>query len=637
MIKLVFDQIKVTIEIFRSFGLKYSVFRVSYELRKKYGILAFKFLQSYPKSVYPNLSTWKKDFSDRFFVPARENINSRTNLKPSLKLKEETAKILSGQILFFSNEWREIGFNNESFVHPISKYKYPQLHWTKLPIYSSEIGDIKYIWEKSKFSFLLTLIRNDVRDDTDNSEFIFNEINRWINENPPNTGPHYICSQEISVRLINWSFALFFYQNSKYLDDIKLNAIFRSIEVQLDHIYQNINFSKIAVRNNHAVTETLALYLISLYFPFLTNAKKYKFHGKKWFENEIEFQIFDDGSDSQYSFNYHRVKIQLLSIAISSARVNNESFRDCVYSKSRKSLEFLLQVMGNKEKGLLPNFGPNDGSIYFKLNDADYRNYIPQLNALASLLQINMPFSIDERDMEDEFWFTLKLNKLPKSTLEIHQGRFKYENGGYLQISDLESISLMKTPLLEFRAAQNDLLHLDIWYKGVNILRDAGSFSYNTDEATSMIFNGISGHNTVSLNGQQHMLKGPRFIWLFKPKILEAEVSEDEFEYKMQASMYIYYPKPYILSRTVHKVKGSPIWEIEDSVLKGMTHDDRLFQFWNLGSQLPFKVDLLTIGNVERKEEQGYESIYYGKKSPLNKIILSTKNKYLKVRLEIKE
>ena len=637
MIKLLFNKIKFCIEFFRSFGLEYSVFRVSYELRKKYGILAFKFPQSYPKSVYPNLSTWKKDFSDRFFVQARENIISQTTLKPSLKLKEETAKILSGQILFFSNEWREIGFHNESFVHPISKYEYPLLHWTKLPIYSSEIGDIKYIWEKSKFSFLLTLIRNDIRNGTDNSEFVFNEINRWIKENPPNTGPQYICSQEISIRLLNWSFSLFFYQNSKYLDDIKFNSILKSIEVQLDHIYKNINFSKIAVRNNHAVSETLALYLISLYFPFFKNSAKYKYRGKKWFEDEIDFQIFSDGSDSQYSFNYHRVKVQLLCYAISSAKSNNETFRECVYIKSRKSLEFLLQVMGNQEKGVLPNFGPNDGSIYFKLNDADYRNYIPQLNALASLLDFKMPISIDEEAIEDEFWFNSKLNRSQKNPLEIHQGKINYTNGGYLQISDSESNSLLKTPLLVFRAAQNDLLHLDIWYKGVNVLRDSGSFSYNTDEKTSMIFNGISGHNTVSLNGQQHMLKGPRFIWLFKPKILGAELLENEFEYKMQASMYVYYPKPYILSRTVNKVKGSPIWEIEDSVLNGMAHDDSIVQFWNLGCELPFKVDLLSFGNVERKEELSYESVYYGIKSPLNKIILSTKNKYLKVRLEITE
>jgi hypothetical protein len=635
MIFNLLKKVSLAIELFRSFGFKYSVFRISYELKKKSGILKPLFPVNYKKGEYPDIIIWRKNFSDRFFVPAREDILSPSILEPSEKLKKEVVKILSGEILFFSNEWKKIGFENESFVHPITKYTYPLVHWTKLPIYSSEIGDIKYVWEKSKFSFLLSLIRNDLRNDADNSEFVFNEIRRWIIENPPNTGPQYICSQEISIRLLNWSFALFFYQNSKALDNNLLNDIFQSIEIQLDHVYHNINFSKIAVRNNHAVSETLVLYLISLYFPFLKNAAKYKTLGKKWFQNEIDFQIFDDGSDSQYSFNYHRVKLQLLSWAISSARVNKETFSKCVYKKAMSSVEFLIQVMGNSEKGYLPNFGPNDGSIYFKLNDADYRNFIPQLNALATLLDLEIPIPVDDCSSEDAFWYMQKINKFKKNPLKIYDGISNYDEGGYLHINDSESKTLLKTPLLKFRAAQNDLLHLDIWFKGVNVVKDTGSYSYNTDEKTSMMFNGISGHNTFSLNGQQHMLKGPRFTWLFKPKMLSAEIFENDLEYTMKASMNVCFPKPYILSRTVKKIKGSLIWEIEDSVLKGMTQEDRLVQFWNLGYQLPFKVNLLSVGNVERKEEVGYESVYYGVKSPVNKIILSTPSNLLKVRLEI--
>src|SRR5690606_31623240 len=115
------------------------------------------------------------------------------------------------------------------------------------------------------------------------------------------------------IRLLNWSFALFFYKNSKFLDDNVFAKILASINLQLNHIYNNIFFSKIAVRNNHAVTETLALYLIPLYFPFFPNGKKFKMKGKRWFEKEVAHQLFDDGSDSQYSFNYHRVKVQLFS------------------------------------------------------------------------------------------------------------------------------------------------------------------------------------------------------------------------------------------------------------------------------------------------------------------------------------
>ena len=627
--------LKIYLDLFTQFGLKYFIFRIFYELVKKTFVFRYKFPKKYFKRAYPNYNYWLKTYSNRFIIPSREMMIKDTPLKKCSKIKNEVDKIISGKIYFFSNQWRDIGFDNESHIHPISKHRYSKRHWSKLPIYNKQIGDIKYVWEKSKFSFLLTLIRSDVKNNTNNSNFAFNEIQRWIIENPPNIGPQYICSQEISIRLINWSYALFFYKNSKTLNNKLLKDIFSSIEIQLDHIYKNINLSKIAIRNNHAITETLALYLISLYFPFLKNAKKYKLLGKKWFEDEIEFQIFDDGSDSQYSFNYHRVKVQLLSLAISSAHVHKDTFKNCVYERSEKSIEFLIQMMGNYEDGLLPNFGHNDGSIYFKLNNADFRNYIPQINALAFLLNLKLPFKIKEEFKEDSFWYNFKLKSSTLKTKKIKTGVSSFNKGGYLLIKEINNTTLLKTPFIKFRAAQNDLLHLDIWHKGYNILMDTGSFLYNTDELTSMSFNGVLGHNTVSLNGNNHMVKGPRFTWLYKPKFLSSETYEYQDKYKIVASMLVSYPKKYIINRTVVKYKNSDVWEVEDFVSEGMGVKDELFQFWNLATNIPYKTEIIQLGNVNRNDEIGYESLYYGNKIPINKIILSTNSNILKVVIKI--
>ena len=65
---------------------------------------------------------------------------------------------------------------------------------------SKEAGDIKYVWEKSRFSFLYDVIRYDYHFDDDQSEFIFKQIEDFIDKNPINQGPNYKCSQEISLR-----------------------------------------------------------------------------------------------------------------------------------------------------------------------------------------------------------------------------------------------------------------------------------------------------------------------------------------------------------------------------------------------------------------------------------------------------
>lgn len=631
--------IRIYKELFKQFGLKYAVFRIKYELSKKLGLFKSKFPIVYSKGVYPTLDVWKDKYTNTFFVSAKEDIIEFDG-SSSEQLKTDTKKILSGKIPFFFTEWKDLGFQGDWSVHPISNHLYSSIHWTQLPIYDQQIGDIKYIWEKSKFSFLLYLIRNDLRHKEDNSLFVFKEIERWIDQNPPNIGPQYICSQEISIRLMNWSFALFFYKNSKSLNDGLFKKIMASIEIQIEHVFNNINFSRISVRNNHAVTETLALYLISLYFPFLKQAEKFKKLGKKWFEEEIEFQIFNDGSDSQYSFNYHRVKIQLFCWAISSAIVNKELFSSVVYKKAKKSLEFLVQMIGNDEKGFLPNFGANDGSIYFKLNDSDYRNFLPQLNALASLLNIELPVENSNLSFEeDEFWFTQKIHGERLNKLKLIQGMNNFPLGGYVQFRDNNTLTLLKTPEMSFRAGQDDLLHLDVWVNGINVFKDTGSYSYNTDEVTKTSFNGVSGHNTASLKGEQHMLKGPRFTWLYKPKHLSTELLENDEFYEVTSIMQVFYPEHYTLRRTVKKYKSKLRWIIEDTILEYKIAGPSLTQFWNLEANLPFKVLISVedenLADVQAVVEEGYHSVYYGIKEKTKKIIYNTNGKSLKTIIEI--
>ncbi|WP_073399464.1 heparinase II/III family protein [Mucilaginibacter sp. OK098] len=612
------NKLKTYKELFNQFGPRYAAFRLKYEISKKSGLYKSRFPVHFKIKQYIDLDNWRQSYSDKFITPAKEDFD-KAGISRSDKLQFQLSKILKGEILFFNFDWKHIGFENDWKEHPVSKYNYPLVHWTKMPIYDKDTGDIKYVWEKSKFSYLLYVLRNDLHNNQDHSSFVFNEIERWIDQNKPNIGPQYICSQEMGIRLINWCFAIFFYKNSPALNQDLLNKILTSIDAQIAHVFTNINFSRIAVRNNHAVTETLSLYLISLYFPFLPNSAKYKIAGKRWFEQEIAYQLFDDGTDSQYSFNYHRVKVQLLSLAISSAKVNDEKLDEKVYRKAEQSLKFLYQQVSNFNTGSLTNFGANDGSIYFKLNDCDYNNYLPQLNALASLLELKLAdISSDVEVLEDELWFMQKLRtkQSPQSTLNVKQGMIYYPEGGYVQMRDKLSVSFLKTPELKFRAAQNDLFHVDIWVDGVNLFRDAGSYLYNTTEENSMYFNGVKGHNTVAVNGINHMFKGPRFTWLYKPEHLNTRVTETEEFYEVISVMKLVFPQQYTLQRTMRKFKSGLKWEIEDRLNeKQMTSIE---QYWNINpnSHFPTKITSIDVeGNtLTPLITKGHYSGYYGYK-----------------------
>src|SRR5690606_19523433 len=114
-------------------------------------------------------------------------------------------------------------------------------------------------------------------------------------------------------------------------------------------------------------------------FPFIPETEQWSVKGRKWFEKEVDYQIYDDGTFLQFSMNYHRVMIQLFSFGLALSEIHGERFSDKVYSKAYKSLDFLYQCL-QEENGLLPNYGSNDGAWFFPLSDTDYRDYRPQLN-----------------------------------------------------------------------------------------------------------------------------------------------------------------------------------------------------------------------------------------------------------------
>ena len=345
-------------------GWSYSFYRIKYEISKRTGYLKRKFPTEATLTKFITLEEWKKN-REQFFFNGRDEI--KIPLAGSDELPSEYHDILDGKIIFFNSIKYNLGKNYNWITNPENGFNYNiNKHWSDIPDFSKELGDIKFTWEKSRFSYLYTIIRYDQKYNCDSSKFVFNEINSWIDSNPLNRGPNYVSSQEISLRILNWIFALYYYKDSDFLTEDLFQVIIDSIYRQIDHVYKFINFSRKTVRNNHAITETLSLYLVGLLFPFCNNSAKWKADGKKWFEEEINYQIYNDGTYLQFSMNYHRVVIQLLTWAFYLSELNDDSFSQSIHSKAAKSIEFLLACQNNYN-GELPNYGANDGSLFLNL------------------------------------------------------------------------------------------------------------------------------------------------------------------------------------------------------------------------------------------------------------------------------
>jgi hypothetical protein len=458
----------------------------------------------------------------------------------------------------------------------------------------------------------------------------------WIKSNPVNCGPNYRCSQEMSLRVLNWTFALHYYRNSPSLTNEVFDQLQYAIYWHMDHVYKNIDFSRIAVRNNHAITETLTLYLVGLLYPQFPGADVWKKQGKKWLEEEVAYQVYEDGTFLQFSMNYHRVVVQLLTWAIALSEKNNERFSDSVYDRAKKSVVFLRTCMV-EENGWLPNYGGNDGALFFKLSNSHYRDYRPQLMALAAAL--GMDAGIDGV-AGDVAWYGL--TKKIMETWKPVNGTHSFTKGGYYIIREPQTLTFIKCGGYKDRPAQADNLHLDIWYKGENILLDAGSYKYNTDAETIRYFNGTASHNTVMLDNKDQMLKGGHFIWFYWTKIVEASLSAgtDNYTFTGAVNAFRYLGKGIVHRRTIIKHKGRPVWEIKDEVIN-MPEGIKMRQLWHMPLGLKNKMTIAAKdsgdANLLPVVQDGWYSSLYGQKEKTKEVYFSAGNKIITTLITVEK
>jgi hypothetical protein len=618
------------VQLIKNMGWRYILFRLRFEACKKFGLLKKKFPADPEFKNYYTLAAWRAKKSP-FFFESKDQI--KVNGSVSKELENDYKKISANVFKFFSSLEFDLGLDYNWVTNPDSGYCYDSdTHWLDVNDYSETSGDIKFVWEPSRFSHLYTLIRYDKYTGNDCSEQVFSEIEKWIDHNKINLGPNFKCSQEISLRSLNWIFALYYYSNSPNLTEKRFAKIQYYLYWQIKHVYDNIDFSRIAVRNNHAITETLALYSVGMLFPDLPDATKWKTDGKRWFEEEVIYQIYQDGTYLQFSTNYHRVVIQLLTWGIKLAQVNNDSFDSLVYDRAKKSL-FFLQSLMNEHTGWLPNYGSNDGALFFKLNNNHYRDYRPQLAALSAVLELDSGKEI----YEDINWFGITPQPAT-SNFTLKNGSYKFEKGGYYIFRLKDSVSFVRCGNHEDRPAQADNLHLDIWYKNLNILHDGGSYKYNSTTTDLKYFMGTRSHNTVMLDDFDQMQKGPRFIWYdwTQTEAVEITETEDYYYFKGTIKAFQHLSKDIRHTRAITINKKDAIWEIEDYIT-AKPDNIMLTQLWHTSylEKIEFKAKAANGLELNPIVADGFTSTFYGQKDRCTELSFSTYTNRIKTIITI--
>ena len=415
-----------------------------------------------------------------------------------------------GRIRYFENSTGQAGFPPNWHSNPFTGERSPDSrHWSEIGDFDH--GDLKIIWEPSRFSFVYALVRAYWRTGNEQyAEIFWRLVADWREHNSPQLGANWKCGQEISFRVMAWCFGLYGFLDAEATTAERIAQLAQIIAVSGVRIHANVEYA-LSQQSNHGISEGVGLWTIGALFPEFRFAEQWKKAGLRVLESLGRELIYDDGAFSQHSANYHRLMLHDYLWALRLGKVLDQPFSVELQERVSKAGEFLYQLQDDNS-GQVPNYGQNDGALLLPLSNCDYNNFRPVIQSAHYLSERTRCYSAGPWD-EDLLWL-FGPEALAAPVAKKVRADLKAEQAGCYTLRSEESFAFARCSTFRHRPSQADLLHLDLWWRGQNIARDAGTFSYNAPPPWNNPLARTAYHNTVGVDGLDQMDRAGRFLWL---------------------------------------------------------------------------------------------------------------------------
>ena len=561
--------------VIRTLGVSWVLFRIKYALKMRLGWFERRLPcrswdlipaeEIFNRRVFPGsfnaYRTWKTTNLRRFLFSEEDFCRWKSFFDAwgSKGIDEELGNLWRGRFRYFENEYAEAGFPPCWNRNPFSGECATQdKHWSRLSDFG--FGDIKLIWEASRFGWVFPLVRKYARTREEVCARTFWELfEDWCEKNPPETGANWKCGQEVSLRLMAWLFAFYAFEKSPETTESRVSLFVRAIYESARRVFENLDYA-LSQKNNHGVSECVGLIAAGVLFPELRGSARWLAVGLENLKKQIEELVYPDGGFSQHSLNYHRVMMQDLAFALRIMDLNGLAYPAILRERLVKATEYARDfVFGND--GDTPCWGANDGAHVFRLSECKYRDFRPHLQAAGVGFSGVRYFPAGHWD-EEALWFFGKEALENAQKEAARRARFSAKTAGTHVIRRGDIAVFLRCGAFVHRPGDNDLLHLDIWKDGVCIVGDTGSFSYNS----RIPF--VRSHNTVTVDNLPQMQQLSRFL---KIPARGALVAEEEFEFFGMHSGYERLAGPVVHLRRV--CLGESGVCIEDALSASVAHE----------------------------------------------------------------
>jgi Heparinase II/III-like protein/Heparinase II/III N-terminus len=461
-------------------------------------------------------------------------------------------RILSGRFDLFAMRPAELGFPPRWNRDPRTGIEAP-LRFGKTLNYrdSTQVGEIKYLWELNRHLELVTLAQAwHISRQPHYAQACCELLQSWFDQCPYPLGVNWTSSLEHGIRLVNWAVAWHLLQTSPICSEPERQEF---LDRWRACVYQHCFFikghqSRYSSANNHLLGELGGLLVASLTWPCWPQSARWATLAHQQFEAQCLLQTYPDGVNREQAVWYHHEVADMMLIVGLFARANGRDFSARYWQRLELMLDFIASIMD--VAGNVPAFGDADDAVLVRFCTAQPANVYRSLLATGGLLFDRPELCAKAGHPDDKSRWLLGDEAMrryagasgPPGRLPV---RTAFPHGGYYVLGDrFESKDEIRIvadagPLGYLSIAAHghaDALSFTLSHGGNECLVDPGTYAYHSRPEWRKYFRGTSAHNTLRVDGEDQSVQTGPFLWGRRAAVVAVDYRSDDLEDRLSAA-----------------------------------------------------------------------------------------------------
>ncbi len=394
-------------------------------------------------------------------------------------------------------------------------------------------GNARNIWELNRHQHLtLAALAYALSGEERYADFVREQIDSWLDQNPFPLGVNWGSSLELGLRLISWVWISRFLNGSVHWDALfgEFGRLWPSV-----HRHQWMIAARRSVgssANNHLIGEMAGLFVSAAEWPWFESSKAWSERARQSLETEIVKQFYPSGLNREQAFGYHVFATELLLMAGVEGQRAGRPFSRGYREKLCAATEAGVALVA--PKGPAPTYGDSDDGVAVGLpGGGQYA-----LERIVAVVGRWLTPVTSELPLPREAVFAANLElsglcgagsdlrRIPSSPTDLTRSRAFFDAGLFLMRSRAEGQDILVTAdagelgYLSIAAhGHADALSFTLAVEGEPLLIDPGTFAYHYDLKARAYFRGTPAHNTIWVDGADQSQPGGPFMWTRKARV----------------------------------------------------------------------------------------------------------------------